>query len=141
MKKTILLFLLALAGNAAPAQTVELYDLEPGFYTDTLTSTSGHIRLGVAVKIQNVAQADSIYFMLGTTINASDVSIYKRKFILSGSDYFIDAGPVQYPVSGNFQIYDPLNLPLTEFNAAHYVSVRVKDVSGNLSGIVSMLIN
>lgn len=145
LKKTICSLFLVMAGmtihNPLQAQTVQLYDLDPWVYSDTTMSEAGHVRLNVSVKIKNVEQADSVYFMLGSTANASDVNIYRGKVSSSGSDYFVSVGTTQYMVYGNLQISNPLILTMAECSLFHFVSVQVKDVSGNLSNMVSIQIN
>lgn len=144
MKKIILLFFLALAGmmqsNALKAQTVTLYDLNPRIISDSSLASENAVRLYVSVKIQNVEQADSIYFMLGSVANGSDVRIIKGKVLSAGTYFYVAVGPDQFPIT-NSELDDPLLLPMTQFQASNYISVQMKDVTGTLSNIVSLRIN
>ncbi|MCW3084170.1 MAG: hypothetical protein JWP12_1536 [Bacteroidetes bacterium] len=144
MKKIFLLFFLALAGmiqsNALKAQTVTLYDLNPRIYSDSSLVNESMLRLNISVKMQNVEQADSVFFMLGSVANASDAGMIKGKILSTGTYFYASVGPDQFPVTNN-ELNASILLALAQFQATRFISMRVKDVTGNVSNIVSLRIN
>ena len=142
MKKYYIIFFTGFLffAKAKAQSTVHVYDLNPGTYTDSLLDNSNMIRLNVNYKIQNVDQADSVYFMMGSTVSASDVGIVTGKMILTSDGYAVTIGTDQYPVT-NLETTNSLTLAIAQFKLSKYISVKVKDVTGSLSNTISIRIN
>lgn len=142
MQKYLIIFLIAfLVGDKLKAQsTVHIYDLNPVSYTDSVLAQSGMIRLNVNYKIQNIAQADSVYFMRGSNSNASDVGVTRGKVIFVNGNYYVAIGAEQFPIA-RFETTNAVILPAAQYILSKYISVKVKDKSGNMSNTVSIRIN
>jgi hypothetical protein len=134
MKKQLLitaLFLAFILAGHAQSSGIKIMDLK-NIHIRTATGsgdmdTTQRIER-IYFKIDQINQADSACFSIGTTAGACDVMRLCGKFVLSGSQYFLVLGGKQFPGDP----YEPyVEVPFT--NAIHqkvkFISLYVRDKS------------
>lgn len=124
----------------AQTSLVHIYDLAPGSYIDTLAAHPQMVQLNVSFKIENSNQADSVFFMLGTSPNTGDITTATGKFRLVNGSYFLEISMNQYPVI-NDETSCQLILSASQLDLSKYLSMFVKDLQGNISNNLNIRIN
>lgn len=124
----------------AQTSLVHIYDLTPGSYIDTLAAHPEMVQLNVNFKIENTNQADSVFFMLGTTPNTADIANATGKFRLVNGSYFVEISTNQYPVI-NDETSCQVILSQSQLDLSKYLSMFVKDLQGNISNSLNIRIN
>ncbi len=145
MKKiTILLFstLLFLLTKSVNAQvdTVHLSDINPVVEMDSSLSANGNIKLAINFKLDNSAQADSVFFMFGSVLNGAEIATEPGMFKKIGSSYYVSVQGTNYRIE-NGEASCKLIVPETQFVSSAFLSLIVKTKSGRLTNILSIRIN
>lgn len=124
----------------AQTSLVHIYDLTPGSYIDSLAAYPEMVQLNVNFKIENTNQADSVFFMLGTTPNTANIANVTGKFRLVNGSSFVEINANQYPVI-NDEASCQVILSKSQLDLSKYLSMFVKDLQGNISNSLNIRIN
>lgn len=149
MKNTCRLFLfffaLVIFHKPATAQNqqkspIRISDLSPGTEIDSIVSQENKIRLFVSFKIDNPTNADSVFFMFGTSKKGKEITVETGKFIKNGSVYSVKTQGPAYEII-NSEAICKVKVTKKQFNSSKFLSLVVKDKSGLYTNVLNIRIN
>jgi len=109
----------------ASAQTT-LQVTEPAFY---VLDTSDVVPLRLSVKINELSNAKSVLFLLGTASDSSDVLLVSASVALQNGSYFLLYNNSKDPVLGHSASV-VVSLSKEQFNLIKYLTIYAKDLAG-----------
>ncbi|MGQ0829854.1 MAG: hypothetical protein ACT4ON_15815 [Bacteroidota bacterium] len=136
----LFLFILINCNIGFSQSSVHISDLNPGVEIDSTMSVTGEIRLFINFKIDDVSQADSVFFMFGTTKGGSEIFKENGKFQKTGSNHFVKTQGSDYQII-NTEASCKVNIGETQYNSSPYLSMVVKDKSGLYTNTLHIRIN
>lgn len=145
MKKiNILLFcsiaLLWVKSVSAQSTLVHISDLNPVTDIDSIESLNNKVRFVINFKIDNPAQADSVFVKFGTSAQGSEILTNAGNVKKIGGNYFVKIQAASYQVI-NTEVSCKVKITKAQYALATYVSIIVKDKSGLYSNELSIRIN
>jgi hypothetical protein len=130
------------AQNAAVAQKsgLRISDINPVTDIDSAMSSAGKIRLTVNFKMNDPSLADSVFFMFGNTSGGHEIAIENGKFQKSGKNISVKTQGGDFALM-NKEASCKVKVSKEAYNSSKYLSIVVKDNSGQYTNVLSIRIN
>lgn len=124
----------------AQSDTIHISDINPVVEMDSTLSAGGNIKLIVNFKLDNSAQADSVFFMFGSEPNGAQTTTEFGMFKKIGSSYYVNTQGMNYRIE-NGEASCKLIITESQYVSSAYLSLIVKNKSGMMTNRLSIRIN
>lgn len=125
MKKIFLVLFMCFAGLALKAQSAVTVADPVAFVMDT----TANVKVRLSVRVATIPATSTVYFLLGTAADASDVLNAAATVIKYGGSYFVEYNNTRYPVMGN-KAYIEVSLTPQQYQAAQHITMYAKTPAG-----------